>query len=174
MLGGVLRLAAVIGFAPFTLAACTGGSPAVPPGGSHIPPGVVCEWAGVVRVVDGDTIRVRIGGVEERVRYIGIDTPETAGSPAGEQPFGPEAAAFNESLVDGRRLCLERDVSERDRYGRLLRYAWLDDGTLVNERLLDAGFARVVTFPPDVKYHETRLLPAQQAAMAEGRGLWEP
>ncbi len=155
------------------LAACSGRAPAAP-GSAGLPPGVVCQWASVVRVVDGDTIRVRIAGAEERVRYIGIDTPETAGSPAGEQPFGPDAAAFNEHLVGGRRLCLERDVSERDRYGRLLRYAWLDDGTLVNERLLEAGLARVVTFPPDVKYHETRLLPAQRAAMAAGRGMWAP
>lgn len=142
------------------------------PDASRLPPGVVCDWATVVRVVDGDTIRARIDGVEEPVRYIGIDTPETVHPTLGVQPFGPEASAYNGELVSGRFLCLERDVSDRDRYGRLLRYAWLEDGTMVNELLLQAGLAVVVTFPPDVKYVEDRLLPAQRAAAEAGRGLW--
>ncbi|HQW51790.1 MAG TPA: thermonuclease family protein, partial [Tepidiformaceae bacterium] len=70
------------------------------------------------------------------------------------------------------RLCLEKDVSDRDQYRRLLRYAWLDDGRMVNEELLEAGMARVVTFPPDVKYHDARLLPAQRAASRAGLGIW--
>jgi micrococcal nuclease len=126
----------------------------------------------VVRVVDGDTIRVLLDGVEERVRYIGIDTPETAGSPGGEEPFGPEAADYHRQLLGDGQVCLERDVSERDRFGRLLRYAWLEDGTMLNVRLLEAGMARVVTFPPDVKYIESLFLPAQGAAAEAGRGLW--
>ncbi|MCZ7577309.1 MAG: thermonuclease family protein [Dehalococcoidia bacterium] len=93
--------------------------------------------------------------------------PRTAWSPSV-----PEAAAYNEELVDGRSLCLETDVSDRDRFGRLLRYAWLEDGTMVNELLVAAGMARVATFPPDVKYTESLLLPAQQAAAEAGRGLW--
>ncbi|MBE0610036.1 MAG: thermonuclease family protein [Dehalococcoidia bacterium] len=151
--------------------ACTGRSPGAPDG-SGLPAGVVCEWATVVRVVDGDTIRVRIDGVEERVRYIGIDTPELSHPTLGVEPFGPEASTFNEQLAGGRRVCLERDVSDRDRFGRLLRYAWLEDGTMVNERLVAAGMARVVTFPPDVKYIEERLLPAQRSAAEAGRGIW--
>jgi micrococcal nuclease len=126
----------------------------------------------VVRVVDGDTIRVRIDGVEERVRYIGIDTPELSHPTRGVEPFGPEASAYNEQLVRRRQVCLERDVSDRDRYGRLLRYAWLEDGRMVNEVLVEAGMARVATFPPDVKYIDERLLPAQRSAAAAGRGIW--
>ncbi len=137
-----------------------------------LPAGVVCEWAPVVRVVDGDTIRVRIDGVEERVRYIGIDTPELSHPTLGVEPFGAVASSFFEQLAGGRRFCLERDVSDRDRFGRLLRYAWLEDGTMVNERLVAAGMARVVTFPPDVKYIEERLLPAQRSAAEAGRGIW--
>ncbi len=174
MLARMVRLAVSIGLLALTLAACSPRPPAEAPAGSRIPPGVVCEWAEVVRVVDGDTIRVRLGGLEERVRYIGIDTPETAGSPSGEEPLGPAATALNQRLVGGGQVCLERDISERDRYGRLLRYAWTGDGTLVNERLLEEGLAIVVTFPPDVKYHEERLLPAQLSAIAARRGLWDP
>ena len=142
------------------------------PDASRLPPGVVCQWAPVVRVVDGDTIRVLLDGAEEPVRYIGIDTPEPSHPTLGAEPFGPEASAFNEQLVGGGLLCLERDVSARDRYGRLLRYAWLEDGTMVNERLVEAGLARVATFPPDVRYIEARLLPAQRLAAEAGRGIW--
>lgn len=166
------RLAVAIWFAAFLSAACSGEPSTASPGDSRLPPDVVCEWTPVVRVVDGDTIRVLIDGVEERVRYIGIDAPELSHPTRGLEPFGPEAAAFNEQLAGGRRLCLERDVSDRDRFGRLLRYAWLEDGTMVNVRLLEAGLARVVTFPPDVKYIESVFLPAQQAAAKSGTGLW--
>ena len=132
-----------------------------------------CQWADVSRVVDGDTIVVRIAGAEDRVRYIGVDTPETVDPRKPVQAFGPEATALNKSLVQGQRVCLEKDTTERDRYGRLLRYVWLADGRLVNEELLLAGFATVVTYPPDVKYVESRYLPAQRAAREAGRGLWE-
>jgi len=132
-----------------------------------------CQWADVSRVVDGDTIVVRIAGTEDRVRYIGVDTPETVDPRKPVQAFGPEATALNKSLVQGQRVCLEKDITERDRYGRLLRYVWLADGRLVNEELLLAGLATVVTYPPDVKYVESRYLPAQRAAREAGRGLWE-
>ncbi|MCC7089801.1 MAG: thermonuclease family protein [Chloroflexi bacterium] len=164
-------LAVGLCFLALLFVACAGRTPSRPDG-SRLPPGVVCEWTPVVRVVDGDTIRVLRDGAEERVRYIGVDTPELAHPTHGVEPFGPEAAAYNEELVDGRSLCLETDVSDRDRFGRLLRYAWLEDGTMVNELLVAAGMARVATFPPDVKYTESLLLPAQQAAAEAGRGLW--
>lgn len=131
-----------------------------------------CDWAKVVRVTDGDTIRVKLDGREERVRYIGVDTPEVAGSPAGAEPFGAEASKANREMVEDERVCLERDITERDRYGRLLRYVWLADGTLVNEELLRLGLAQVITYPPDVKYVESRYLPAQDEAQAAGRGMW--
>lgn len=131
-----------------------------------------CTWARVVTVIDGDTIDVDLPGGRERVRYIGVDTPETKDPRTGVQPYGPEASAFNTQLVGGKEVCLERDITERDRYGRLLRYVWLSDGTFVNEALLLAGLAVISTYPPDVKYVDSIYLPAQQAAQAAGRGIW--
>lgn len=159
----VALLATAILAAAAPLAACDGGrSPGT------LPP---CDRADVVRVVDGDTIVVSIDGRQERVRYIGVDAPETG--PAGDaEPFGDEATAMNKALLDGGRVCLERDISDRDRYGRLLRYAWLLDGRLVEEELLREGLAFVVTYPPDVKYVESLHLPAQAAARDARRGIW--
>ncbi|MFN8506489.1 MAG: thermonuclease family protein [Dehalococcoidia bacterium] len=144
-------------------------TPSPAPPSANLP---ACQWVTVTRVVDGDTIVVNINGTEDRVRYIGVDTPETVDPGQPVQPFGPEASALNRSLVEGKRVCLEKDLTNRDRYGRLLRYAWLADGTMVNEALLLAGLATVVTYPPDVKYVESRYLPAQRAAREAGRGIW--
>lgn len=139
----------------------------------NLPAGVVCQWARVRSVTDGDTIRVdfEAGPANQPVRYIGMDTPETVKPDTPVQRFGPEASRENARLVDGERLCLERDVSERDRYDRLLRYVWLSDGTMVNEALVLAGLATVDTFPPDVKYVE-RFIAAQHVAREAGRGMW--
>jgi endonuclease YncB( thermonuclease family) len=126
-----------------------------------------------VSVSDGDTIRVVVDGQEVRVRYIGIDTPEVG---EGAEPFGAEAAEANERLVAGRTVVLERDVSDTDRFGRLLRHVWLETDAgwvLVSRELLRLGLAQVVTFPPDVKYHDGVLLPAQDAAREAGIGLWD-
>ncbi len=121
--------------------------------------------AAVVRIVDGDTIRVQIDGVEYPVRYIGVNTPEVG------QPYADAATALNRTLVAGQTVYLEKDVSETDRYNRLLRYVWLADGTLVNYELVRRGYAQVATYPPDVKY-EALYREAQRQAMAEGVGLW--
>lgn len=126
--------------------------------------------ARVVRVVDGDTINVEIDGVEYRVRYIGVDTPETKHPTLGVEPFGPEASQANEELVAGKTVLLEKDVSETDQYGRLLRYVYVGD-LMVNEELLRRGLARVATFPPDVKYVD-RFLSLQRQAQAAGLGMW--
>ncbi|MCC7364676.1 MAG: thermonuclease family protein [Dehalococcoidia bacterium] len=134
----------------------------------ELPP---CEWADVVSVTDGDTIVVELDGREERVRYIGIDTPETGGFQQAE-PLGKEATARNRELLDDGRVCLEKDVSETDRFGRLLRYPWLEDGRMVSTVLLDEGLAEVVEFPPDLKYHESLLDPAQWDAQAAELGIW--
>lgn len=134
-------------------------------------PGVVlpaCRWAWPERVTDGDTIRVVIDGVSEPVRLIGIDTPELNGV---VEPYAEEARARLAELVAGG-VCLERDVSERDRFQRRLFWVWLPDGRLVNEVLVREGLATVVTFAPDVKYHESRLWPAEGAAQREGTGIW--
>lgn len=128
-----------------------------------------------MRVIDGDTIRAMVDGVEERIRYIGVDTPElNSTSPATPEPYAQAATTANDRLLDDRRLVLETDVSERDRYGRLLRYVWVDeDGTwtLLGLALVAQGFAQVSTYPPDVKYVDS-LLAAQSDARAAGRGLW--
>ncbi|MBC7121336.1 MAG: thermonuclease family protein [Candidatus Methanosuratus sp.] len=126
--------------------------------------------AAVVKVIDGDTIEVLIDGRVHRVRYIGIDAPETVHSYRPAQTFGVEAAARNEELVGGRTVLLEKDISETDRYGRLLRYVWLDD-ILINEALVRDGYAQSFTYPPDVKYQD-RLDRAEKEARAAGRGLW--
>ncbi len=132
------------------------------------------EEARVVRVVDGDTIVVDRGRGDERLRYIGMDTPETVKPASPVEWMGAEAAAANRSLVEGRAVVLERDVSETDRYGRLLRDVWLhgDGGwRLVNLELVRDGYARVSTYPPDVKYVDL-LLAAQVDAREHDRGLW--
>jgi len=138
-----------------------------PPHGT-VPAGMVA--ARVTRIVDGDTIKVDIDGREFTVRYIGINTPETKAPNRPVEPFGPEAAAANERLVAGEVVFLEKDVSETDNFGRLLRYVWLD-GIMVNEELVREGYARVSTFPPDVKYAE-RLVQAEQEARKAAKGLW--
>lgn len=118
----------------------------------------------VTRVIDGDTIEIQGG---ERVRYIGIDTPETYPDP---EPYGLEAQAMNQSLVGGRRVRLERDVSERDRYGRLLRYVFVDD-LFVNAELVRLGLAWAIDYPPDSRYRHL-LEQAEQEARAARRGIW--
>ncbi len=121
-------------------------------------------------MVDGDTIKVEIDGVVYTVRYIGIDTPETVHPSLPVEPLGKEAAAKNAELVADKMVMLEKDISETDQYGRLLRYVWVGE-VLVNAELVRLGYAQVVTFPPDVRYQDL-LLSLQREARAEERGLW--
>jgi micrococcal nuclease len=123
-----------------------------------------------VRVVDGDTIRVRIGGAEEPVRYIGIDTPESVQPGAPVECFAKRASAFNARLVEGERVRLVTDVEARDRYGRLLAYVYRDD-LFVNAELVRRGYATVATFPPNVRHAGLFRRLADRARMSE-RGLW--
>jgi endonuclease YncB( thermonuclease family) len=158
------------------IAVATAPLPATPsptPEATFGPTGQTTE-AKVVRVVDGDTIVVAYGGREYKVRYIGMDTPETVDPSSPVQWMGPQASAANESLVAGKTVVLETDVSDTDRYGRLLRYVWLTDGltwTLVNLELVKQGFASIATYPPDVRYVDVYLA-AEQQARAAGTGLW--
>ena len=124
----------------------------------------------VVRIVDGDTIHVRIADRVEKVRYIGVNTPEVHHPTKGEQPGGREAATVNGELVKGRAVRLELDVQSRDRYGRLLAYVWVDD-VMVNAELVRRGYAQVMTVPPNVRY-QSLFLRLQREARAAGRGLW--
>lgn len=156
-----LLAAALLAPALALLAAACGSSPSFP---ETLTP------AQVVRVVDGDTIDVVIEGQRYRVRYIGIDTPESVDPRRPVECFGREASQRNKELVEGKTVYLEKDVSETDRYGRLLRYVWAD-GEMVNARLVEEGYATVSTYPPDVKHAEL-LARLQAEAQEAGRGLW--
>lgn len=129
--------------------------------------------AEVVRVVDGDTIVVRLDGAEERVRLLGIDTPESVDPRSPVECFGKEAAAHTAALLPpGTPVRLVRDVEARDRYERLLAYVYrIDDGTFVNLRLVEDGYAAVLTYPPNVA-HADEFVAAAGEARESGRGLW--
>ena len=126
----------------------------------------------VVRVVDGDTIHVQVGAVREKVRYIGIDTPETKDPRKPVQCFGQKASDFNERLVGDELVRLVRDVEERDRYGRLLAYVYrVRDDLLVNAELARLGYAQPLTIAPNVRLAD-RFAALARAARDDGRGLW--
>lgn len=121
----------------------------------------------VTRVIDGDTIEIEGGG---RVRYIGIDTPETVDPRKTVQCFGVESSKKNKELVEGKKVRLEKDVTDRDKYNRLLRYVWLED-TLINLVLVQDGFAHSYSYPPDIKYQDQFVTAEKQAREAK-LGLW--
>ena len=126
-------------------------------------------------MVDGDTIIVLLNGREERLRYIGIDAPESVDPDRPTQCYGPEASEENARLVSDETVHLEADVEERDRFGRLLRYVYVSgpDGDLmmVNEALVASGFAEAGWFPPNLRYND-ELFAAEESAQAAGAGLW--
>ncbi|MEE8620541.1 MAG: thermonuclease family protein [Syntrophobacteria bacterium] len=119
-------------------------------------------------VDDGDTIVVAGG---ERVRYLGINTPEVAHKDEPGEPFGDEAKAFNKKLVQGRWINLELAEQQRDPYGRLLAYVFLADGTFVNGKLVRQGYAHLLRKQPKLRYWE-RLLALQRQALKEKKGMW--
>jgi micrococcal nuclease len=127
----------------------------------------------VEHVVDGDTIDVVIDGREERVRLLGVDTPEISVDRGPPECFGPEAASFTAGrLPAGTRVRLERDVVGRDDYGRLLAYVYrTDDGALVNEELVRLGFARPLWIEPN-GILRPRIVEAARTAEREALGLW--
>jgi micrococcal nuclease len=122
------------------------------------------ETAAVIQVIDGDTIVIE---GNYRVRYIGIDTPEIR--PALEA-YGLEAWQANRELIEGKLVRLERDVSETDRYGRLLRYVYVDD-VFVNAELVRLGLAEAIAYPPDTK-HQDYFEELEAAARKAGLGIW--
>jgi micrococcal nuclease len=126
--------------------------------------------AQVVRVVDGDTIKVSIDGIIYTVRYIGIDAPESVTPDNPVEMYGLEASAKNQELVDGKIVMLEKDISDTDIYGRLLRYVYVN-GLFLNAELVRLGYAQAISYPPDIKYQD-ELLNLQREAKADGRGLW--
>jgi len=116
----------------------------------------------IVNVIDGDTVKLESG---EIVRLIGIDTPETKG-----ECFAIEATKKLEELILNKEVELEKDVSETDRYKRLLRYIRIGD-SFINKILVREGFAKVATYPPDIKYKD-KFIEAERAAREENKGLW--
>lgn len=127
------------------------------------------EQAKVIKVIDGDTIEVEINGTPYKVRYIGIDTPE---STTRVEYFGKEAAARNRALVDGQQVTLVKDVSETDRYNRLLRYVLVGE-VFVNYELVRGGYANTLRYPPDVACADV-FREAERQAREERLGLWAP
>jgi micrococcal nuclease len=129
--------------------------------------------AGVARVtavVDGDTLDVAWAGRSERVRLLGVDTPETVDPHRPVGCYGPEASAFTHRRLQGREVRLDFDRQRRDRYGRLLAYVEVD-GRRFNDELLIGGYARVLVIPPNGR-HGRAMLDEELAARAAGRGLW--
>jgi micrococcal nuclease len=124
------------------------------------------EHAVVKRVIDGDTFETAAG---DKVRLIGADTPETFGK---AEPYGKEASDYSKRELTGKGVWLFRDVSKTDRYGRLLRFAFLEGESLMfNERLIREGYANVMTVAPDVTMAD-RFVEAERAARRDGTGLW--
>ena len=128
----------------------------------------------VSRVIDGDTIELENG---EKVRYIGIDTPETLDPRKPVQCFGKNASAKNKELVEGKPMWLVKDVTDKDKYGRLLRYVYLGDpaqesSIFVNLELVKQGFAHSSSYPPDIKYQE-EFIQAERVARETELGLWK-
>ena len=109
-------------------------------------------------VIDGDTFRLESG---EKVRLMGIDAPETHHPRKPVEYFGKEATEFAKKMLEGKLVRLELDVQERDQYGRLLAYVYLEDSTFVNAELVKQGYAQVATYPPNVKYLELFSSPFQ-------------
>jgi micrococcal nuclease len=128
------------------------------------------ESAPVTRVVDGDTIEVRLDERLEKVRLIGIDTPESVKPGTPVQCYAKAASAETERLLDGRRVTLRFDAERRDRYGRLLAYVYRD-GLFVNAELVERGYARTLTIPPNVA-HADLFARLARDARERGRGLW--
>lgn len=134
--------------------------------------GIEGEKVMVTKVRDGDTFEIEGG---KAVRMIGVDTPETVDPRRPVGCFGKEASSTTKNLIFGKQVFLERDVSETDKYQRLLRYVYLPlaDGELlfVNDYLVREGFAKVLTYPPDVKYNE-QFREAEREARELKKGLW--
>lgn len=135
----------------------------------------------IVRVIDGDTVRVLLNGQEHTVRLIGVDTPETVHPRIDEEVFGKEASDFTRQALEGKDAWLELDAGERDAYGRLLAYVWTSPpetwsdtelrSSMHNASLLLAGYAQLMTIPPNVK-HVKSFAEFQAEARESERGLW--
>lgn len=135
----------------------------------------------IVRAVDGDTAVVKVDGQEKRVRFLGVDTPETVHPNKPVQFYGKEASNFTKESLNGRRVWLEYDSNPQDRYGRHLAYIWLKNPATVNEstmresmfnaKLLLGGYAKVMIIKPNKRY-ETEFKKFQEEAKRARLGVW--
>lgn len=139
----------------------------------------------VLRVIDGDTVKIEYGASGESVRLIGIDAPESSSNSKAARDSkrhnrsvdsivgsGKRSSAFVRSVLKkGDYVTLEFDVQQRDRYGRLLAYVYLADGRMLNELVVSSGYAYLLTVPPNVRYRD-RLRDAYTKARNSGAGLW--
>lgn len=143
-----------------------------PPSPGSAPPGGTSN-AVVVQVADGDTFEADVGGANEQVRLIGIDTPESVATDRPDECYGGEASNHLEALLPpGTHVRLERDVEARDRYERLLAYVYrTDDGLFVNHNLVARGFAEAKAYPPNTA-READFAAAEAQARRAGAGLW--
>nr|WP_246314776.1 thermonuclease family protein [Paenibacillus foliorum] len=129
------------------------------------------ESVKVERVVDGDTFEIKLDGKKEKVRLIGVDTPETKKPNTPVMFYGKEASDFTKKRLENKTVELEWDVERKDRYDRLLAYVWIDD-ELYNRTLISEGYARIATFPPNVKYVDL-FKKDQEEARKKQKGLWK-
>ena len=128
--------------------------------------------AKVLRVVDGDTIEIQWQNGKEKIRMIGVDTPETVHPQKGEEPYGREASNFTKQNLQSKSIWIEFDVEQRDRYKRLLAYVFTTEGKFFNATLIENGYAQLSTYPPNVRWVELfRVL--QTNARENQRGLWK-
>ncbi len=144
------------------------------------------ELSIVIKIIDGDTLWVHYGGQREKVKLIGIDTPESKVNTKAKRDaektgqdikiitsMGKRATTYVSSLVKpGDKVTIEFDVEQRDRYGKLLGYVYLSNGKMLNEEIVKAGYATVMTIPPNVKYKD-KFSRAYKEARERKRGLWE-
>ena len=137
---------------------------------SAVPEEGAADWRQVTRVIDGDTILL---DGDERVRLIGVDTPETVHPQKPVEYFGKEASAFTRRMVEGEKVRLEYEqgTSREDRYGRTLSYVYLEDGRLLNLEIIEGGYGHAYTRFPFSKMEEFRA--AERYARETGKGLWE-
>jgi micrococcal nuclease len=132
------------------------------------------KFYSVIRVIDGDTFVVDIDGKKETVRLIGINSPEVNDPRKPVECFGREASNKAKEILTGKKVRLEIDPTQgdRDKYGRLLRYVFLEDGTNFNQLMIEQGYAFEYTYHFPYRYQK-EFKQAQKKAEAEGRGLWE-
>ena len=176
----LLILAVFIYFAGGDLSLFTNLGGNVTENGTEINSDIVSGF--VARVVDGDTAVIRVNGSDRRVRFLGVDTPETVHPKKGVQPYGKEASNFSKDTLTGRQVWLEYDKNPTDRYDRHLAYIWLkkpakinDDSIrrdMYNATLLAKGYAKVMIIKPNNRY-EKLFRQIESEAKSAKLGMWQ-